>query len=229
MQLLINIYFNLENYTKRFFPSLKLKSFTFYYNYDIIYIQKEVPMPKLFYISIIFSSIIFIFFCVLIIMLIVKSFKKKKTEHDTNYVVNDIKPENNQDSSTITYYDSNYTPANLPKKAFASAIYLCIFSTLWIGILIFIIIMSFSISTGYMQVAFIPFILVAILLIIKTIQAFIVAFKIKNNSNQLMIKNNSIEKPKEIKNEYFVKMCVNCGAELRPNDKFCPECGKEIK
>ena len=167
-----------------------------------------IPIMIIIFVTIIFSFII--------ISIIISSFKKKKNYRDENYIVKNDKT----DTSSILYQDTNLNKTNHKLGNFFNAFYLCGFTIIWISILTTIIVLTSSENLGLMRIAFIPFILASILLIITTIKAFITAFKTK--------KNKIVEKH-TISDEYFVKMCMNFGGELSQNDKFCPFCGKEVK
>ena len=167
-----------------------------------------IPIMIIIFVTIIFSFIIF--------SIIISSFKKKKNYSDENYIVKNDKT----DTSSSLYQDTNLNKTNHKLGNFFNAFYLCGFTIIWISILTTIIVLTSSENLGLMRIAFIPFILASILLIITTIKAFITAFKTK--------KNKIVEKH-TISDEYFVKMCMNCGGELSQNDKFCPFCGKEVK
>ncbi|MFR7880087.1 MAG: hypothetical protein ACLU5J_00290 [Christensenellales bacterium] len=146
-----------------------------------------------------------------LLLLLVLSFLvlKEKNYSDENYIVKNDKT----DTSSILYQDTNLNKTNHKLGNFFNAFYLCGFTIIWISILTTIIVLTSSENLGLMRIAFIPFILASILLIITTIKAFITAFKTK--------KNKIVEKH-TISDEYFVKMCMNCGGELSQNDKFCP-------
>ena len=157
-----------------------------------------------------------LFFLLLLLVLSFLVLKRKKNYSDENYIVKNDKT----DTSSILYQDTNLNKTNHKLGNFFNAFYLCGFTIIWISILTTIIVLTSSENLGLMRIAFIPFILASILLIITTIKAFITAFKTK--------KNKIVEKH-TISDEYFVKMCMNCGGELSQNDKFCPFCGKEVK
>ena len=179
----------------------------------------EVIIQMFSFISIAIIVFVTIIFSFIIISIIISNFKKKKNYSDENYIVkNNIN--NKADTSFVIYQDTNLNKTNHKLSKFFYAFYLCGFTIIWISILISIIILTSSENLGIIRIAFIPFILASILLIITTVKAFITAFKTKKNK---------ISASNTIPNEYFVKMCTNCGGELSQNDKFCPFCGKEIK
>ena len=85
-------------------------------------------------------------------------------------------------------------------------------------------IMAASSGQRLILLFFIPFIVAGIFLIVTTIKTFKQAFKKNNKEPNPKPQNNT-----EIEDQFFVKLCSNCGGDLRKIDKFCPHCGKEIK
>ena len=167
-----------------------------------------IPIMIIIFVTIIFSFII--------ISIIISSFKKKKnyiikkkTINKTKECIKKKKQIHKIIKKKKKHQDTNLNKTNHKLGNFFNAFYLCGFTIIWISILTTIIVLTSSENLGLMRIAFIPFILASILLIITTIKAFITAFKTK--------KNKIVEKH-TISDEYFVKMCMNCGGELSQYD-----------
>ena len=146
----------------------------------------EVFMQMFSFIPIMIIIFVTIIFSFIIISIIISSFKKKKNYSDENYIVKNDKT----DTSSILYQDTNLNKTNHKLGNFFNAFYLCGFTIIWISILTTIIVLTSSENLGLMRIAFIPFILASILLIITTIKAFITAFKTKKNK---IVEKHSVE------------------------------------
>ncbi len=161
-----------------------------------------------------------IFFVVLFLIIITR----KKTSHtnnqyaDTNYIIKDEGQK--YDESSITYHNNNST--NSKVTSVAQTIYMIFFCIVWYSALIFMMIMAFeSGAPGYLILFFLPFLLAGILPLAKVITHF------KKGKVNKQTTASNVSKP--VENEYYVRLCSFCGAELRENDNFCPHCGKSIK
>ena len=123
------------------------------------------------------------------------------------------------------------------------------FWTLFIFRVIFLLFCDFLVTPNIFIIDFIS-IFIGAFLVVPIMTAFKEKYK-KNNSStvsELMLNNNNVEKPSlppsisdeeikasEKKNEEVIReaiknlKCPKCGEKLRPIDKFCPNCGADVK
>ena len=123
------------------------------------------------------------------------------------------------------------------------------FWTLFIFRVIFLLFCDFFVTPNIFIIDFIS-IFIGAFLVVPIMTAFKRKYK-KNNSStvsELMLNNNNVEKPSlppsisdeeikvsEKKNEEVIReaiknlKCPKCGEKLRPIDKFCPNCGEDVK
>lgn len=123
------------------------------------------------------------------------------------------------------------------------------FWTLFIFRVIFLLFCDFFVTPNIFIIDFIS-IFIGAFLVVPIMTAFKGKYK-KNNSStvsELMLNNNNVEKPSltpsisdeeikvsEKKNEEVIReaiknlKCPKCGEKLRPIDKFCPNCGEDVK
>ena len=50
----------------------------------------------------------------------------------------------------------------------------------------------------------------------------------KENNDKIEKQNKDFDLYGHSEDDFFVKFCVKCGAELKPTDKFCHECGNKV-
>ena len=170
-----------------------------------------------------------------IITIVVKFANPKNNSHNSN------SSNNFSDDNYVTSVDDSHSTINYNSHkrfknqnnlknitSIGGAIYLLFFTICWNGILIFMLTVLLTTSDSlYNFLFFIPFLLAGVFLIVQTILVFIRVTKrnkpIENKETPAVNNSDSDD------DEYFVKLCAVCGANLSRTDKYCPYCGKEIE